>query len=219
MDSKDKITLQAVISGEARKALYETGRLVGDRSRICFEDFEPAYEWMSEKMLERLKSPPTGVEAWPVWAWYQKTDTGRVDPNDEEYSGQDLWVITFEADRDQVVLSRFGDWHFVLNGWYLPDQSVLDEGQAEDDAFCKELEDAGVDWGDRPYPEPFWKRVTDSWMRIFDLPTENSGEGVQATFWVLNASQIISEEPCIGTVSVPVATGLAASSGDQRPDF
>lgn len=198
MQADGKIKLQIVLSSEARQALYDEGRIVGDKSRITFEDFEPAYKWMADQMAGKIAPPPAGVEAWPVWAWFKKDETGFVDPNDEEYEDQGLWVLTFEADTEQVVMSDFGDWHHVLNGWYLADRHTADEGLAEDEAFSKELESAGIEWADRPYPEPFWQRVTKSWERVFDV---REGEhGVQATFWVLNASQVIAEEPCKGTV-------------------
>jgi hypothetical protein len=193
-----KIKLQTLLSSEARNALYREGRIVGDKSRILLEDFKPAYQWMANKRKEKISSPPDGVEAWPVWAWFKKDETGSVNPNDEEYEGQDLWLLTFEADPDQVVMSDFGDWHHVLNGWYLPNRHVADDGLAEDEAFCNELESAGIEWAERPYPQKFWDRVTKSWERIFDV--RNGENGVQATFWVLNASQIISEVPCRGTV-------------------
>lgn len=198
MQADGKINLQIVLSSEARKALYDKGQLVGDKSRICFEEFEAAYQWMAGQMLGKIAPPPADVDAWPVWAWARKDGTGQVDPNDEEYEDQDLWVLTFEADIDQVVFSDFEDWHCVLNGWYLPDSSVPDEGLKEDEAFCAELEGAGVEWADRPYPEPFWSRVTESWKRIFNVSRDE--EYVQATFWVLKANQVIKEEPCKGTV-------------------
>lgn len=193
-----KIKLQMLLSSEARLALYREGRIVGDKSRIALEDFEPAYRWMAGKMAEKIAPPPEGVEAWPVWAWFKKDETGAVNPNDEEYEDQDLWLLTFEANSDEVVMSDFVDWHNVLNGWYLPNRHVEDGGEAEDEAFCNELETAGIEWAERPYPPEYWDRVTKSWDRVFEVNGSNSG--VQATFWVLNASQVIAEVPCRGTV-------------------
>lgn len=198
MQANGKIKLQIVLSSEARQALYDEGRLVGDRSRIFDEDMFPAYQWMALKMQEKLGVPVDVNDPWPVWAWSSWADQGDVDPNDEEFEDKDLWVLTFEAEPDQVLLSDFIAWHHVVVGWYLPDLYSADGGEAEVESFSAVLEAAGVDFSDRPYPAPIQERVTESWDRVFDVNHENLT--VQATFWALHASQVIKEEPCKGTV-------------------
>lgn len=190
--------LQIVMNSDARRALYRNGYLVGDKSRILFEDFEPAYCWMAKCMMDKIGSPPDGIDPWPMWAWYQRCGLGQVDALSDEYADQDLWVITFDVDRSSIVLSDFGAWHHVLNGWYLPDLSAADGGDHESEEFDRKLEEADVDWSERPYPAPFDEMVQASWSRIFNV-TEKTSD-IQATFWRLDLAQVISEEPCQGTL-------------------
>src|SRR5690606_9827585 len=108
----------------------------------------------------------------------------------------DLWLLTFEADPKQVVISDFETWDYVLKGWYLPDRSAPDGGDAEDDEFSTDLAKAGIDWG-YPYPEPFASRIEESWKRVFELSGKTR---LQATFWVLDRRQVLAEEPFRGTI-------------------
>lgn len=186
MKQKEKMTLQIVMSSEARNALHKNGRISGCRDRIHFKDWVGPYEWIAAQMIEKVGSPE-GSEAWPLWAWYKKPDC------EDEVEEDDLWLLTFVADNDQVVLSDFETWHYALNGWYLPDLASEDEGLAEGEAFDEDLEGAGIDWFQRPYPAPYWDRVQASWQRIFDIGEKV--DAVQATFWELGLEQIIAERP------------------------
>lgn len=178
---------------DAREALWRQGFLVGDRSRICSPDFVEPYRWMACRMKERLPSPPSGVESWPLWAWSRWNDLSAPDPHAEEYAGQELWIVGFDARPQEVLLSCFHAWHHVLNGWYLPDLRTPDEGEAEAEAFDAELAAAGVVWIERPWPSPFRERSEASWNRVFDVRQEDPD--VQATFWQLDASCVVSEIP------------------------
>lgn len=189
----DSLLLHVMIYPEAREALHAQGYLAGDRSRICDPTFQGPYEWMAARMAERLPPPPAGVEPWPLWAWSRWCGQEAPDPMAEEYADQDLWMVGFTLPPDEVLLSDFGDWHHCLNGWYLPDLRAADEGEAEGEAFNEELAAAGVEWMDRPYPEPFWSRVTASWERIFDV--QEGCKDVQATFWRFGLDQVVSEVP------------------------
>jgi len=181
------------MSPEAREALHRQGFVAGDRSRICFEDFEGPYRWMAARMAERLPPPPDGTEAWPVWAWSRWRGLDAPDPLAEEYAGQDLWIVAFDARPEDALLSCFESWHYVLNGWYLPDLHAQDEGEAEGEAFDAELEAAGVRWLDRPWPSPFRERAEASWERVFDV--REGTQDVQATLWRIDAARIVSETP------------------------
>lgn len=189
MKSKEVVTLQIVMNSEARDALHKNGRLAGDRDRISEKDWTGPYQWIADQMANLIGHSADGND-WPMWAWSKNDD---LDP--ENYDEDDLWLVTFEADPSKVVLSDFGAWHYVLNGWYLPDETSPDQGEAESEAFDQELEAAGINWADRPYPAPFWDKVQNSWERIFDV--EASTGAVQATFWDLKLDQVISEKPIV----------------------
>lgn len=184
------LLLHAFMDGEARHALLRDGVLRGDPLRICDPSFTSAYGWMSARMSERLKPPSEGAPAWPLWAWARWRGMPRPDPAAEEFLGQDLWMVGFEVPAEEVLLSGFEAWHYVLNGWYLPDLAVPDEGEREQEDFDASLEKAGVDWRSRLWPEPWEKARTESWSRIFDPVPEVAY--VQATFWEIRAQSVVS---------------------------
>lgn len=146
-------------------------------------------------MAER-NGPPPRPEAMPLWAWVQWAGPSQRKPDMRSgghyYSGRTCFRLTLDLPEYTVLLSDFDDWHSVLNNWY----HTLNE--AEFDAFCAEIDAAGVPWGG-PYPEPFQARITASWERIFakdrsDVDPAWSGDpgqrSIQATFWKLSLRQV-----------------------------
>lgn len=192
MNGQQGTRLHILLDPEARDALHRHGFLAGSRKRICSSSFEAPYEWMAARMEERLPPPPAGLDPWPLWAWSRWRGQSAPDPLAEEYEDLDLWLVGFDMPARDVLLSDFSGWHHPLNGWYLPDLRAPDGGDAEGERFDAELDKAGVEWLARPYPEPFRKRVTDSWTRIFDIV---GAEDVQATFWKMSLGQVVSEVP------------------------
>lgn len=188
-----KLLLHVMLDPEGYAALRRQGFLAGDRSRICSPGFEEPYEWMAGRMAERLPPPSAGVDPWPLWAWSTWRGQAAPDPLAEEYAEHDLWMVGFEIPARDVLLSDFHGWHHCLNGWYLPDLYAPDEGVAEGEAFDADLEAAGVEWLERPYPSPFRERVEESWKRVFDV--NGACDDVQATFWRIDLAQVVSETP------------------------
>jgi hypothetical protein len=186
--SPRKLRIHIVMEGDARTHLVTTGRLDGDRSRISYDTFDDAYVWMRDRMLERL--PGTAPEKpWPLWGWRRKR--GRCKPRPSSYRlDVDHWIVSFDIPEDQVVLSRFDEWHYVLNCWYLPDMSVEDGGEAEDEALWAEMTAKGIGFHDRPYPEPYMSKIRNSWNAVFDI---GDAPDVQATFWGVDRDMVVAE--------------------------
>jgi hypothetical protein len=180
--------LSMVIERERFEAMRALRVLLPDTSRIMDEDFRPAYEWMAAKMLERL--PPPKFEIWPLWAWAWHDGFDVAPPHERK---DEHVVLEFVKRPEEILLSEFGSWHFALNNWFLPDESVPDQGEAESDAFWAELKEHGVGGRMQCYPEEVQSRIEKSWERTFDV--RETDHTVQATFFSLSVDEIVSVRP------------------------
>lgn len=133
------------------------------------EEFQKAYEWLTEKMEQKIGHSDA---KYPVWAWY--IADGKHKKPDLRFSGygergQELVCLEIEIPDEKVVLSDFDLWHFVLGDMYLFD---------EDEEF-EDLEDL---------PE---EKKEASWDKVFvskDSIAENTY--IQATFWELRKEDV-----------------------------
>lgn len=180
--------LAMVVEKERFETMRSTGGLLPDSRRIMDESFRPAYEWMAARMTERL--PPPQGEAWPLWAWawYDGFD---VSPPHERVDTH--LVLEIAKDPREVLLSEFHSWHHALNNWYLPDERVVDQGEAEMDAFYKDLETRGLEGWSARYPDDVQARVEESWERTFDV--RDHDEVVQAVFFSLAIEEVVAVRP------------------------
>lgn len=100
--------------------------------------------------------------------------------------------IEFEIPDDQVLLSDFESWHYVLNYWYLA------RSEAEDKAFDRYIALKGFDYFiTRPLPEPYHNQLVATWLRIFDLDwaddyvaSPREQKSIQAVFWELRLDHV-----------------------------
>lgn len=123
---------------ERRSVIRADGRRV-------WKDFRPAYQWLIGQMKQKIGLPPKGV-TYPMWSWYELNGR-RKRPDMRVYTrgfckqtGTPLVLITFEAPDDQVVLSDFNTWHFVLNDCYMfweenPDYSEEEKENSWENIF------------------------------------------------------------------------------------
>lgn len=150
------------------------------------EDFLIPYQWLTRKMTEKMGSPPQGIE-YPVWAWHtyakkrKKPDLRRGGHAEQ---GLQCVCMEIEVPDDQVVLSDFSAWHFVLNDAYL-----------NPDCFDTETSDRDDAWLDTLPEEERAKAIWESRDAVFLIQYKNDdwlgwGEYIQATFWELKAEQI-----------------------------
>ncbi len=159
----------------------------------------PAYDWLADRMEAMIGGRPS-PSALPLWAWQQHDGAARAMPDLRSSGhlprGTKGVRIEFEIDDDAVVLSDFGMWHFVLNGWYIADS------EKDDDAF-----DASVAkkwrrscWG-ADLPARHRRRIEASWEKIFDIDCVWDDEGwcgppgrderdIQATFWSIEVGMV-----------------------------
>jgi len=131
---------------DAWNIALERGYLQGDPRYAMFNDegiefFKPAYDWMVEQYEQRVGISLNGN--YPVWCRDEFPDLGT---GKRIGSGNKGVVLTIELPDDEVLVSEFSYWHFVLGNSALYD--TAEEFDTEE--------------------EPDQAYITKSWERIFD---------------------------------------------------
>jgi hypothetical protein len=138
-----------------------------NKSILCEEEsFRTAYGWMSNQMKIKI---PSNVK-YPIWAWHSRD--GKYKKPDLRQSGHaargtKLVCIEIDVPDNEVLLSDFDKWHFVLNDFYCGDDEDLFYNLTEEQQKIEKEK---------------------SWNKIFDITEES--EYIQATFWVLRLDQV-----------------------------
>ena len=150
-----------------------------------YKDFHDAYLWLANEMDKRNILHPKDLKL-PLWAWHtrnwehKKPDfrTSGLGCRGERYA-----CIEFEIPDNDVLLSDYENWHYVLNKCW------LDNSKNEDDW------DRLHEWFDRlPYNRQE-KLMVESWQKIFDVTPYHDdwisrGAYIQATFWELRKDMV-----------------------------
>ena len=146
--------------------------------------FGDAYDWLVRRMEKQIGPRPEGV-IYPVWAWYRYGGKNKPDLRRERWGtgnpGEKLACMLLEVPDEEVLLSDFGEWHYVLNKWPL---SESEEEAEQLDAWLESVSEAEKD-----------AFLSVNWEKIFDTePFENEwtsrGFDVQATFWELKREYV-----------------------------
>lgn len=144
---------------------------------------------------------------YPVWAWYQwEGKRKRRDIREGGYAkkGEKIVQLTIDIPDEEVLLSDFDLFHYVLNYWYLP----IDE--RDDILFEEEYKFLEFTWNDLQdfniqshEMNCLRKKITSSWNRIFEIEKKdddgwlygkNNKKSIQATFWQLRLEQVKKAE-------------------------
>jgi hypothetical protein len=192
--------LWSILTEKAWQQLQRNGRLRAER-RHLIKEYLGSYRWMAEQMIRRLPVSRPSHDTMPLWAWYQWE--GKRKKPDLRTGGHlptgDRGVrIEFLLEDNEVLLSDFDLWHYVLNYWYLP------TSEREGRSFEKKLAAKGLSFyqcnHERPLPHAqYRKEIEQSWERIFDIdwcdrshaiadPPEK--KSIQATFWELRLKDV-----------------------------
>lgn len=148
-------------------------------------NFKKSYDWLVMQMCQKIGGPPKGV-SYPIWAWHtrdwqhKKPDLRNVGLGNK---GEKSVCLEIEIPDNQVLLSDFDAWHFVLNDWYFDNSNSEEEW----DRLHKKFDKLSFD------KQKIVKE--NSWQKVFDIrPYKNEwfqrGRYIQATFWVLYLSQV-----------------------------
>ena len=162
------------------------GTIYKSDGRYINKNFKQPYSWMTEKMKEKIGKPPKGTR-YPIWAWY-KYDSKRKKPDLRNCGfgkqGEKMVCIEIDIPDNEVLLSDFDAWHFVLNNCYY-------------DFKCKNEEQFNetYKWIESLPKEEKQKEIEKSWDNIFNITEDNgewskNGHWVQATFWTLKRENI-----------------------------
>ena len=170
------------------------------------DSFRSAYGWMAAKMTHAGIRPLFAGTRYPIWAWYQwEGCRKRRDMRQSGYAekGTKIVRLTLEIADNEVLLSDFDLFHYVLNRWHLP----RDEKDGTD--FEKAYKNAGYAWNDLQNSAirskdmlSLRERIVKSWDRIFDLEHEDEGwlygknehKSIQAAFWQMKMDQLLKAE-------------------------
>ena len=157
-----------------------------------------SYDWMVKNMKRAIGNPPKNIE-YPIWAWaqYENQDKKKPDLRSSAHlpKGSEGVRIEFEINENNILLSDFDLWHYVLNYWYLP--------KTEKDRVMIEniLNDNGYYFYEKnPIPNiNYHNLIKQSWDKIFDIEWEekeitslNTEKSIQATFWELKLDNVIN---------------------------
>ncbi|WP_286078073.1 DUF3841 domain-containing protein [Thomasclavelia cocleata] len=152
----------------------------------CLEEmgFKEAYDWLVKKMHEKIGEAPLNIK-YPVWAWHT-WNWNRKKPDlrcPHAQRGRELVCMEIEIPDEDVVLTDFDSWHYVLNKWH-HNYATNDEEWDAQDAWFESLP-----------PDEKKRELEKSWENIFNLEKIDNdwtmqGAYIQATFWKLSKSQI-----------------------------
>lgn len=167
-------TIQSIIAYES---LCEKGALIAGENHKIFEpSWDDAYKWLADQMKKRIGEPPEGVK-YPIWAWYQ-WEGKRKRPDMRSFNkfsipGEKIVLLTIDVPDEQVLLSDFNDWHFVLMESCIEDE-ISDKDYSKDE-------------------------IVESWNKIFDYKNpvgcdDSSSISTQATMWLIKREWVQKAE-------------------------
>lgn len=139
------------------------------------QDFADAYDWLINQFNQRIPKPDQATI--PIWWWLD--NNSRPKEFQEDMPPKPVKVI-IEANypKNQVLLSDFEKWHYVLNKWYLPD----DINNNSDDYY-----DRIDQWFDHLSSHQQQVQMQKSWQQIFNLDDQWP---IQANTWSIDLPNI-----------------------------
>lgn len=185
--------LWTIQSEAAWNELNEHGELRGSIA-YADRDFLPAYEWIAAQMAARIRPPDDGSSL-PIWGW-QQCDGKRRRPDLRQSAhlprGTRGVRIEIDISDDEVLLSDFELWHYVLNYWYLPGSEC--DAERFESTHGREVHS----WRKPPTNPVVDRLIRASWERIFDLEwfeqdiaVPRADKSIQAAFWRLECGHVV----------------------------
>ena len=169
--------------------------------------FKLSYEWLKKQMLTRGVMPEKN-ETDIFWAWAWSGDRGKklVDMRTRPYCrSQDNVLLTINKNPQDILLSDFSLWNFVLNYWALY-TSKQDEKMWNN--ICKEK--STNYFNHKPLTQYHLnEKIEKTWELIFEIEEKDNGfyfntdkkvqkylevynkpQVVQATFWNIKKDEL-----------------------------
>jgi hypothetical protein len=143
----------------------------------CSDLYLNVYRWFS-KTADSVIAKPAGAE-YPVWAALEKEMSFGL------IKGQVRFEL--EVDTENVIIFDSGKWDYILNYWYIPENST------DKEEYEKKLNSYGIKNKSLICMTNFYpilkREVENSWKRLFDPNIRISGID-QATLWEIRAEWI-----------------------------
>lgn len=108
-----------ILNQEQYDYLLENSEYIADPKQAMFPE---AYKWLSKKMEEIIKKPQEVT--YPTWVWYKSGKSYKPDLRFSGYAerGTICYLLELEVNADEILLSDFDYWHFVLNKWKIANE-------------------------------------------------------------------------------------------------
>ena len=143
--------------------------------------FINAYQWLIVEMNKRFDKPKNAE--YPVWGWYRFNGKSKLDLRYfTKIHESGTYEIVLDVPDDQVLLTDFEKWHYVLNDWYLPSARTDEEYEKLESNFEK---------SDKLAQDSLKK---ESWNNVFNFDKNAISDGlnIQATFWKIEPEWIVN---------------------------
>lgn len=184
------ITFQPI---EAVKDLFDKGYLQCNKDFIDLNKARFVYDWVVEKMNQNVKNT-YGVE-YPIWAW-AKCFNGICPPKHIGTPIDSFQVkITFNKSDDEIFLTDFRRYSFVLHNTYIPsslkDKERFDNYLKENKITDEELEAyMRPDKYDNVRNDGKYLNVCKEIRKSFDRCITRDSDILQACVWRINLSDV-----------------------------
>jgi len=154
------------------------------------DGFRREYDWLREQARRRIRGYGG---RYPWWAYDTKPDL-RKHRFDAGPPGSRHVRLELAVTEEEVLLSDYGGWLYVLNAFYLPcaTRGAAWLGEDDDDGWDTELDELGISSWVRPLPEPYQSRLEQSWERIFNTDGLRGTDNLQATFERLALEDVVA---------------------------
>ncbi|MBQ2938436.1 MAG: DUF3841 domain-containing protein [Clostridia bacterium] len=178
---------------EALKELLNTGYLECNEKYININKASSTYSWILKKMNERI--PNTDNIKYPLWAWV-KFKNGICPPKHkgEPVDGFEV-KITFNKPNEEVFITDFRRYSFLLNNMYIPNNLK------EKENFANELKENNITKEELKAfvrPDKYKTHRTDKLFletckkieNSFDRCITSDSDVLQGCVWRINLSEI-----------------------------
>lgn len=178
---------------DALKSLIKNGELICDEKYINLKKAGPTYKWVLEKMNELI---PNNVNAtYPIWCWV-KCFNGICPPKHkgEKVEGFDV-KITFNKNEDDVFITDFRRYSFLLKNMYIP--NTLKEKQQFFDKLGKlniTLEELSMyvrlDKYEKHREDIEFLKICEEIRKTFDRCITKDSDILQGCVWNIKLSEV-----------------------------
>lgn len=157
--------------------------LCAERGMYKEECFRDAYTWLIKHMCQKIPNSPK--DRLPLWAWYQWRSRLQQKPDLRTYC-HDFhgFRLEIKLPDDQVLLTDFELWHWVLNHDYIPYNYY---------ELNFDLDDERWDIAFRTKEKLSEEELEKSWEAVLDISLgwKQRNQGIQGTFWELHLDQVV----------------------------